>query len=79
MLLSGEAIRQRNLVNNASDLGYRGASYDLHIGKIIAPDGEEKDTYVLPPQGIVAVVARETVKHPQECRRLRDSQNQPVQ
>ena len=44
MLLSGEAINQRHLVNNASNDGYRGASYDLHIGKIIDPDGGEQDT-----------------------------------
>lgn len=64
MLLSGEAISQRHLVNNASNDGYRGASYDLHIGKIIDPGGGERDTYVLPPQGIVAVVSRETVNIP---------------
>ena|ERR1035437_3470317 len=65
MLLSGEAINQRHLVNNASNSGYRGASYDLHIGKIIDPDGQERDTYPLPTQGIVSVVSRETVNIPE--------------
>jgi deoxycytidine triphosphate deaminase/cell division protein FtsB len=64
MLLSGEAINQRRLVNNAINGGFRGASYDLHIGKIIDPDGGERDTYELPAQGIVAVVSRETVNIP---------------
>jgi deoxycytidine triphosphate deaminase len=64
MLLTGDAINQRHLVNNASNDGYRGASYDLHIGKIIDPDGGERDTYVLPTQGIVSVVSRETVNIP---------------
>jgi deoxycytidine triphosphate deaminase len=64
MLLSGHAIKDRGLIRNGIDVGYRGASYDVRIGTIIAPDGSEQTCYTLPPQGIVNVVARETVNMP---------------
>lgn len=64
MLLSGEAINQKHLVNHDLADGYRGASYDLHVGKIVDPEGHEQQTYVLPAQGIVEVVSRETVSVP---------------
>jgi deoxycytidine triphosphate deaminase len=64
MLLSGEAIRQGKLINDASEDDYRGASYDLHIGTIIDPTGEATRAYTLPAQGIVEVISRETVSIP---------------
>ena len=45
MLLSGEAIKQKQLIENACDKGYRGASYDLHIGKIVDSQAKEQSTY----------------------------------
>src|SRR5262245_28994988 len=36
MLLSGEEIKARNLIVRAVDGGYRSASYDLRIGRILS-------------------------------------------
>ena len=63
-MLSGDQIRERKLINNAVESGFRAASYDLHIEKLIKPDGAVTDSYSVPPQGIVEVVSRERLNIP---------------
>jgi len=64
MLLSGDEIKKRNLIGNGLDSGYRAASYDLHVGKVLTSSGEEKTNFVLKPQGTVMAVSRERIKLP---------------
>src|SRR6266404_535431 len=64
MLLSGDEIKKRNLIQNDSTDSYRAASYDLRVGKILTTSGEEKTSFVLKPQGTVLVISKERVKLP---------------
>ncbi|HTE04705.1 MAG TPA: hypothetical protein VK824_00815 [Planctomycetota bacterium] len=68
-LLSGEEIKEYNLVENASDELYRASTYDLSIGEIVRPGSGTKaasvvETYDLPPGGTVRVVSRECFEMP---------------
>jgi len=62
-MLSGKEIRDKQLIANGLDDGYRAASYDLHIGEIVSPS---KDPSVIPAQGIVTVISGETVTLPND-------------
>jgi deoxycytidine triphosphate deaminase len=64
MLLNGDDIKKKNLVENASVGSYRAASYDLRVGKIMTGSGEEVTTFVLKPQGMVLVISKERLKLP---------------
>jgi len=64
MLLSGEQIRQRNLVENADPSRFRAASYDLRVGKIITPEGTEVASYAIPTQGFVTAISEERLRLP---------------
>ncbi|HYC88788.1 MAG TPA: hypothetical protein VEO54_06225 [Thermoanaerobaculia bacterium] len=64
MLLNHEEIKNRQIIGNGVSTGYRGASYDLRVGKLIATDGtkvSESESYVLKPQGVIEVISAETV------------------
>ena len=63
-MLTGESIRAAGLVLDGLDAGYRGSSYDVHIEDIIADDGALRDSFKMPPQGIVQVISRERVRVP---------------
>jgi dUTPase len=65
-LLTGNEIKTLGLISEPSDDGYRGASYDVHIGSIIIPGelAEGPATYRLDPQGVVEVISREHVTLP---------------
>ena len=63
-MLTGESIRAAGLVLDGIDTGYRGSSYDVHIEDIIADDGALRDSFKMPPQGIVQVISRERVRVP---------------
>ena len=63
-MLTGERIREAGLVLDGIDAGYRGSSYDVHIEDIIADDGALRDSFKMPPQGIVQVISRERVRVP---------------
>jgi deoxycytidine triphosphate deaminase len=63
-LLNGQEIKASDLIEGASDRGYRAASYDVRIGQIVGPDGELLDSYLLPPQGVVEVISQERMKLP---------------
>ncbi|TIW75335.1 MAG: hypothetical protein E5V58_02015 [Mesorhizobium sp.] len=65
-MLTGQAIRERGIIERASDSCYRYASYDLRIGELIQPDGNVVLDYVLPPRGIVEVISRERVAVPDD-------------
>ncbi len=64
MLLSGDEIKKRNLIQNDSTDSYRAASYDLRVGKIITWSGEEKSSFTLKSQATVLAISSERVKLP---------------
>ncbi len=64
MLLNGEEIRSRNLVQNPKNVGWRAASYDVTIGYIIGRDGEKKTSHRLAPQQMSIVVSSEILRLP---------------
>lgn len=64
MLLSGDEIKKRALIEKASTDGYRAASYDLCVEKILTTTGDEETSFVLEPQGTVLVISKERVKLP---------------
>jgi deoxycytidine triphosphate deaminase len=64
MLLNHAEIDKRGIIGGAVPTGFRAASYDVRIGKIIAiEDGKivDKQTYILKPQGVVEVISAERV------------------
>lgn len=65
MLLSGDEILNRNLIQNGKVTNIRAASYDLTIGRIITVDGNDIRSIDLEPQGIIEVISRETVDMPE--------------
>ncbi len=78
MPLVGEQIFRKGLIENPVDGGFRAASYDLHVGTILVAPKEDKRFlgsglddicvceagFLLPPQGMVRVISRESVKLP---------------
>jgi deoxycytidine triphosphate deaminase len=64
MLLNGDEIKKRHLIQNDSADSSRAASYDLRVGKIMTGSGEEVTTFVLEPQGMVLVISKERLKLP---------------
>jgi dUTPase len=64
MLLNRDQIRERGLVEHGVESGFRIASYDLRVGRIITPESTLVDSYTMPPQGIVEVVSQEAVALP---------------
>ncbi|MBR1217502.1 hypothetical protein JQ557_05860 [Bradyrhizobium sp. U87765 SZCCT0131] len=63
MLIAKEFERIGLVVDGVRDQ-YRSASYDPTIWKIITPNGDEVDSYKLPPMGIVEVVSKERFRIP---------------
>jgi deoxycytidine triphosphate deaminase len=63
-MITGEQLSQMKIIEGAEDGNYRGASYDIRVGTIIQPDATESPRYSIPPQGIVEIVSKETVKMP---------------
>jgi hypothetical protein len=70
-LLSGDEIRDAGLIVDGSDAMYRASTYDLSIGDII-PGGREpaplppSGEFRLAPGGMIRVVARESLKLPDD-------------
>lgn len=64
MLLSGDEIKSRNLILNSDPKMFKSASYNLRIGKILTPQGDQLTDYTLPPQGTVEVVSIEEFNLP---------------
>jgi hypothetical protein len=64
MLLCKESIKDKNLILNAKESGFRIGSYDLTINKLIDADGLVVEEFVLPPQGMIKVVSNEIVVLP---------------
>jgi deoxycytidine triphosphate deaminase len=69
-LISRDEIQKLHLIlEDEVPGGYRDASYDIRIGRVIAqvPVGvAELDSHVLKPQGIAEVISQEIVKLPPE-------------
>jgi len=76
MLLSGEQIKRKQLIQKDRAESYRAASYDLTVGSIIPPivrsstEGSTPtinvvESFVIPPQGMVEVISQERVKLPE--------------
>ena len=66
-MLSGDEIRKHALIQNDNPNSYRAASYDLTVGRVIAPDQNRilaGEAVTIPPQGMVEVVSAERVKLP---------------
>jgi deoxycytidine triphosphate deaminase len=66
-MLNGDQIKQRGLIQNDVPSSYRAASYDLTVGRIIAPEHDPQknsEPYTIPPQGMVEVISAERVKLP---------------
>jgi deoxycytidine triphosphate deaminase len=63
-MLTGDQIAALGIIRNADDSNFRASSYDLRAGKIIAPGGKVLNQHLVPPQGIVEIVSKETVKMP---------------
>jgi len=61
-MLTGNGIRAAGLILNGTDSGYRASSYDVRIEHIIAEDGALRDSFKMPPQGIVQVISFEQVR-----------------
>jgi deoxycytidine triphosphate deaminase len=76
MLLSDDEIKATVLIRNAADAQYRGTSYDVRVGRIYPPFGEERppkgqmpgpvDEYLIPPRGVVEVVSLESFRLPDD-------------
>ncbi|MFP5262371.1 MAG: dCTP deaminase domain-containing protein [Blastocatellia bacterium] len=64
MVLNGNDIESRRIIERDSNTGYRAASYDLTVGRIISSDGEEIPSLWLKPQSIVRVISHERLKVP---------------
>ncbi|WP_434389181.1 dCTP deaminase domain-containing protein [Melittangium boletus] len=65
-MLTGVQIKQKSLIQGGEERCYRAASYDLRISKLVKPDGEVADSYVLPAQGIVEVISKERICIPHD-------------
>src|SRR5260370_24267431 len=63
-MLGTDRVKELNLIDEAIPSNYRASSYDPSIWKIITPEGEEVDSYELPPMGIVEVISRERFRIP---------------
>jgi deoxycytidine triphosphate deaminase len=66
-MLSGDEIKQLALIQNDNPNSYRAASYDLTVGRIIAPEQDRvraDEAFTIPPQGMVEVISAERVKLP---------------
>jgi hypothetical protein len=63
-LLNGQEIRDAGLIGNAINIGFRDASYDIRVGKIISKDGELVDALNVQAGGVVEVVSEEIVSVP---------------
>ena len=66
-MLSGDEIKQGALIQNDNPNSYRAASYDLTVGRIIAPEQDRVragETVTIPPQGMVEVISAERVRLP---------------
>jgi deoxycytidine triphosphate deaminase len=71
MLLSGEEIKARGLVNGANELGYRASTYDLRVGTIVSadpanPSDDTTTSYRLVPGGMVRVISAESLQLPHD-------------
>ena len=72
MILTGQEIRRRGIVQNATAASYRAVTYDLLVDKIyVPPNGPDRghtnvDTYDVPPHGIVLLFSAETLQLPQD-------------
>lgn len=64
MTLNYEEILVRNIINNGIIGNYNNAVYDLRVGKIIKLDGEEVDSYEIPPRGLLVIISEETLHMP---------------
>lgn len=64
MLLNGDEIKKRGIIENASTDGYRSSTYDLRVGRIISVYGAEASSFILKPQGTVLVISKERIKLP---------------
>ncbi|MGX1348237.1 dUTPase [Bradyrhizobium elkanii] len=65
-MLQADSIVALNIVEDATQANYRAASYDIAIWKIVAPGGEELESYKLPPMGIVEVISKERFRIPEK-------------
>jgi len=61
MLLNRDEIMSNEVIRNGAESAYRAASYDLRVGRILTTSGEEKTTFIIPPQGMVDVISQERV------------------
>jgi deoxycytidine triphosphate deaminase len=65
MVLNGQEIKSRKLVESASEPSFRNSSYDLRIGKMLSSEQEgDLDKFVLEPQGVVEVISTERIVLP---------------
>ncbi len=65
MLLDKRTIREMGLVVDAVDAQFRDVGYDLTVGKIIDPNGNEHaKQFGVPPSGIVEVISKERLNLP---------------
>src|SRR5882757_5481980 len=63
-MLRTDGVKELKLIDEAIPSNYRASSYDPSIWKIITPEGEEVDSYKLPPMGIVEVISKERFRIP---------------
>jgi deoxycytidine triphosphate deaminase len=64
MIFSENTIQQRGFIEGATLKQFRHGSYDLTIHRLVTAEGELKDEFVLPPQGMVKVVSSEIIRLP---------------
>jgi dUTPase len=64
MVLGEQSISGRGLIIGGNASSFRDGSYDLTIGEFATSQGKVDGEFVLPAQGIVKVISRETIRVP---------------
>ena len=64
MLMNSEEIQAAGVIQDASADMYQAASYNLRVGRIILPGGQEEEAYQVQPLGMVKVVSWERLELP---------------
>ena len=66
MLINCEIMKESGIVQNGVASNYRAATYDLTVGVLLSPTGEQVKEYLIPPQGMLKVISAEFVRVPED-------------
>ncbi len=65
-MLNSNEIQTRSLVEDAEPSAYRRAGYDSTVGAIVDSNGQEHESFILKPGGVVEVVSAERIHLPDD-------------